>query len=94
MCCALAGSRGSYAVPGPVHVVSGSPPPGEIVIWPGTAVTLAHTGPTETSAVTGRHWLAGSQIHSGSPTSPSCPGGGAVTGAGKGGTIHGYRTRF
>ena len=52
VCCALAGSRGSYAVPGPGQLTPGCPPPGEIEMPAGFAVTRAHTGPTETRTVT------------------------------------------
>ncbi len=44
-------------------------------------VAIAHTGPARTVMLTGCHSTSGTQNHSGRPTRPSLPRGGAVAAA-------------
>src|SRR5215469_12675363 len=54
--------------------------PGSKVRPTGVAVTLAQTGPARTVMLRGCQAVLGTQNHSGKPTSPSWPEGGAVDG--------------
>src|SRR5215469_10728263 len=78
VCCELAGRLRLNSAPGPAQDAEESPPPGANVIEVGLATASAHTGPAVTVMLTFRHWPRGTQNHSGKPTSPFRPMGGAV----------------
>src|ERR1700689_4368732 len=66
------------SAPGPVQLTSPRPPPGTNVSEVGVASAVAQTGPAATVTLVPRHCDLGTQNHSGNPTSPSLPIGGAV----------------
>src|SRR6266545_1937915 len=71
-------------MPGPSQPTDPSPTPGWMTIRCGLAVTSAHTPPADARRDTACHWLDASHTHSGRPTMPSAPRGGAGRTSGSG----------